>query len=52
MRLDPKNLIAIDVEKLGDRLYNLTSKEAMPSGEFILFTIIPDVPQRRIIPPR
>jgi len=42
-QLDPKNLIAVDVQKLGDKLYYLTSKEAMPSGEFILFTIIPDV---------
>jgi hypothetical protein len=42
-QLDPKNLIDIDVQKLGDKLYYLTSKEDMPSGEFILFTIIPDV---------
>jgi hypothetical protein len=42
-QLDPNNLIAIDVQKLGDKLYYLTSKAKMPSGEFILFTIIPDV---------
>jgi hypothetical protein len=42
-QLDPKNLIAIDIQKLGDKLYYITSKEAMPSGEFILFTVIPDV---------
>jgi hypothetical protein len=42
-QLDPKILIAIDVQKLGDKLYYITSKEAVPEGEFILFTIIPDV---------
>ena len=42
-QLDPKNLIAVDIQKLGDKLYYITSKEPMSSGEFILFTIIPDV---------
>jgi hypothetical protein len=42
-QLDPKNLVVIDVQKLENKLHYITSKEPMPSGEFILFTIIPDV---------
>jgi hypothetical protein len=42
-QLDPKNLVTIDVQKLGEKLYYVTSKEAIPTGEFILFTIVPDV---------
>lgn len=42
-QIDPKSLIPIDVEKKSDKLYLVTSKEPLPSGEFILFTIVPDV---------
>jgi hypothetical protein len=42
-QLDPKVLIPITVEKKGEKIYLVTSKEPLPLGEFILFTIIPDV---------
>jgi hypothetical protein len=42
-QIDPKVVIPISVDKKGDKIYLVTSKEAMPVGEFILFTIIPDV---------
>jgi hypothetical protein len=42
-QLDPKILVAIDVQKLGDKQYYITSKESITVGEFILFTIIPDI---------
>jgi hypothetical protein len=42
-QLDPKNLLPIDIEKLGDKIYYIKTKSALPVGEFILFTIVPDV---------
>jgi len=42
-QIDPKVLISISIEKKGDKLYLVTSKDPLPVGEFILFTIIPDV---------
>jgi hypothetical protein len=42
-QIDPKVLVPISVEKKGDKLYEITSKEPLSAGEFILFTMIPDV---------
>jgi hypothetical protein len=42
-QIDPKALIQVSIEKKGDKVYLVTSKEPLPQGEFILFTIIPDV---------
>ena len=42
-QIDPKSLIAVSVEKKSDKVYLVTSKEPLRLGEFILFTIIPDV---------
>lgn len=42
-QIDPKSVIATDVQKLADKTYLITSKEPLPEGEFILFTIVPDV---------
>jgi hypothetical protein len=42
-QIDPKVIIQVSVEKKGDKVYLVTSKEPLPQGEFILFTIIPDV---------
>ena len=42
-QLDPKVIVPVLVEKKGDKIYLITSKEPLPQGEFILFTIIPDV---------
>jgi hypothetical protein len=42
-QLDAKVFIPVSVEKKGDKVYLVTSKELLPQGEFILFTIIPDV---------
>ncbi|SNS77926.1 hypothetical protein SAMN05421770_102290 [Granulicella rosea] len=42
-QMDPKVVIPIQVDKKGDKVYLLTSKEPLPLGEYILFTIIPDV---------
>jgi hypothetical protein len=42
-QLDPKVIIPVSVEKQGDRVYLVTSNQSLPQGEFILFTIIPDV---------
>jgi hypothetical protein len=42
-QIDPKVLIPVSIDKKGDKLYLITSKEPLPVGEFILFTIIPDV---------
>jgi hypothetical protein len=42
-QMDPKVLVPVSVEKKGDKLYLVTSKDPLPAGEFILFTIIPDV---------
>jgi hypothetical protein len=42
-QIDPKVLIQISVETKGGKVYLVTSKEPLPQGEFILFTIIPDV---------
>jgi hypothetical protein len=42
-QIDPKVIIQVSVEKKGDKVYLVTGKELLPQGEFILFTIIPDV---------
>jgi hypothetical protein len=42
-QIDPKVIIQVSVEKKGDKVYLVTSKELLSQGEFILFTIIPDV---------
>jgi hypothetical protein len=42
-QVDPKVIIATTVEKKADKVYLITSKDPLPLGEFILFTIIPDV---------
>jgi hypothetical protein len=42
-QVDPKAVIPVLIDTKGDKTYLVTSKENMPVGEFILFTIIPDV---------
>ena len=42
-QIDPKELISLSIEKKSDKTYLVTSKEPLPVGEFILFTVIPDV---------
>jgi hypothetical protein len=42
-QIDAKVFIPVSVEKKGDKVYLVTSREPLPQGEFILFTIIPDV---------
>ena len=42
-QIDPKAIVATSIEKKGDKLYLITSKDPLPMGEFILFAIIPDV---------
>jgi hypothetical protein len=41
-QINPKSLVPISVDKQSDKVYLITSKEPLPQGEFILFTIIPD----------
>lgn len=42
-QIDPKAVIPTTVEKKGEKVYVVTTKDPLPGGEFILFTIIPDV---------
>jgi hypothetical protein len=42
-QLDPKVIVPVLVDKKGDKIYLVTSKDPLPQGEFILFTIVPDV---------
>jgi hypothetical protein len=42
-QMDAKAFIPVSVEKKGDKVYLVSNKEPIPQGEFILFTIIPDV---------
>jgi hypothetical protein len=42
-QIDPGSLIPINVDKKADKVYVISTKAPLPSGEFILFTIIPDV---------
>ena len=42
-QLDPKSIIPVSVDKLADNVYLVTNKEPLPSGEFILFTMVPDL---------
>ena len=42
-QIDPASLIPITVDKKADKVYLISSRAPLPSGEFILFTIIPDV---------
>ena len=42
-QLDPKSVVPTDVEKIADKVYLINSKESLSDGEFILFTIVPDV---------
>ena len=46
-QIDSKIVIPISVEKRGDKVYLVTSKQPLPQGEFILFTIVPDVEAMR-----
>lgn len=42
-QLDPKSVVAVNVDKQGNKVYRITTKEPLTDGEYILFTIIPDV---------
>jgi hypothetical protein len=42
-QVDAKVIIRTSVEKKSDKVYLVTSEEHLPQGEFILFTIVPDV---------
>lgn len=42
-QLDPKVVVSIDVEKKAEKVYLVTGKESLHDGEFVLFTIVPDV---------
>jgi hypothetical protein len=42
-QIDPKSLIPVDVQKLADKVYLISSKQPLTDGEFILFTIVPDI---------
>jgi hypothetical protein len=42
-QLDPKSVIPLTVDKKADKSYLVVSKEPIPAGEFMLFTIVPDV---------
>lgn len=42
-QLDPKVVVPITIEKKSDKVYLVTSKDLLHDGEFILFTIVPDV---------
>lgn len=42
-QLDPKVVVAVAIEKKADKVYLVTSKEPLHEGEYILFTIVPDV---------
>lgn len=42
-QLDPKSIIPVSVDKLADKVYLVASKEPIPSGEFMLFTMVPDL---------
>jgi hypothetical protein len=42
-QLDPKVVVAVAIEKKAEKVYLVTSKESLHDGEFILFTIVPDV---------
>jgi hypothetical protein len=42
-QLDPKVIVSIAVEKKAEKVYLVKSKESLHDGEFILFTIVPDV---------
>lgn len=42
-QLDPKSVVALDVQKTADKVYLITSKEPLTDGEFILFTTVPDI---------
>jgi hypothetical protein len=42
-QIDPKSIIPISVDKKADEVYLVTTKDPLPRGEFILFTIVPDI---------
>lgn len=42
-QLDPKVITQVNVEKKDEKVYLITSKEPLEEGEFILFTIVPDM---------
>ena len=42
-QIDPASLVPMTVDKKADKVYLISSKAPLPSGEFILFTIVPDV---------
>jgi hypothetical protein len=42
-QIDPKVVVPTQVSKVGEKVYLITSKKPVPEGEFILFTIVPDI---------
>lgn len=42
-QIEPKSIIPISVYKKADEVYLVTTKGPLPDGEFILFTIVPDI---------
>jgi hypothetical protein len=42
-QLDQKVVVPVSVEKKAEKVYLVTGKEPLRDGEFILFTIVPDV---------
>ncbi len=42
-QIDPKSVVGIDVQKVMDKVYLITTKEPLTDGEFILFTSVPDI---------
>ncbi len=42
-QLDPKFVVPLDSQKLAEKVYFVTTKEPLTDGEFILFTIVPDL---------
>jgi hypothetical protein len=42
-QIDPKSIVPVTVDKKADKSYLVVSKDPLPVGEFMLFTIIPDV---------
>jgi hypothetical protein len=42
-QIDPKSVVPLAVSKVGEKVYLISSKQPVPEGEFILFTIVPDI---------
>lgn len=43
VQIEPKSIIPVSVDKKADEVYLVTTKDPLPDGEFVLFTIIPDI---------